>query len=345
MNHPHFSRTGRSAAALLLACACLSTPLLAQPGDKATGAERPQRAGQPERPMRDRFRQRLVGILEDLKADQEALQKIIERIDKGESFEELRGLIPERIASRFRGGGGEGFDPEGGMRRQGPGGDRGEWDRPDRQNDRGDRGRNDQPFTDEDWQAVSAIITHAQPEMLAKFKELRERDPAEAQRLTLAAYPRLRPLLDLYRHDRTAFNLRLEEMAIVRESLPLAKEVLDLRKQGKAEDSAEVKAAKGKMRDLARRQVLNRIAIQRSDLEGMRKRLDRREKELAESASNPDAAVDRSIDMLIKQAERGDGPNSRRGGPPGGHPGGPGSPDEPREDRPPPPPRDGAPGD
>jgi hypothetical protein len=348
----------RTAAALLLACACLGAPLHAQPVEKKPDGAAPARTAQPERPMRERFRQRLAQIVEDLRADQDALQKVIERMDKGESFDELRPLIPDRLANRLRfdndsdGPGGPGGRGEG---RRGPGGgDRPEWDRGERGAGGGggggggmgrgpDGNRSNEPFSDEDWQAVNAIITHAQPEMLPKFKELRERDPAQAQRLTLAAYPRLRPLLDLYRHDRAAFDLRLEEMAIVRESLPLAKEVLDLRTQGKAEDSAEIKAAKARMRDLARRQVVNRIAIQRSDIESLRKRLDRREKELAESAANPDAGVDRSIDMLIKQAERGDGPgSSRRGGPPGPPPDSPGDPRS--DDRPPPPHKGDGPG-
>src|SRR5688572_3897713 len=260
--------------------------------------------------FRERMRERCVRILTEMREDQVKLEEALKKFEAGGTFDEIRPLLPERVASRFRSGG-EG-SPEGdagaGMRRGG--GDRG--------GDRGGGGgpNSNQPFNDQDWEAVDAIIKHAQPEMLDKFNELRQKDAEQAQKSMLAAYPRLRFLLELYKHDRSAFDLRLEELVILRKSLPLAKEVIDLKKSGKADDSNEVKAAREKLRDLGKRQYDNRLKIQRHELEMSRQRLQKREKDIEEQASSPERFIERSIDGLIKLAERGgfEAPPERRGG-------------------------------
>jgi hypothetical protein len=285
------------------------------------------RTGQPDRAgVRERLRERCTRALAEMRDDQAKLEEAMKKLDAGASIDEIRAALPERLAARFRAGN-EGPPIEG---EPGPGNRRG-GDRADRP-DRGDRfgpggpgggGINpNQPFSEQDWEAVNAIIKHAQPEMLDKFNELRQKDPDEAQKGILAAYPRLRPLLELYKHDREAFDFRLEELVILRKSLPLAKNVLDLKKSGKADDSDEVKAAREKLRDLGKRQYENRLKIQRHELAMMGERMQRRQKDLDEQAADPERGVERSIDGLIKMAERGwfdrgrpgDGPGPNRRG-------------------------------
>lgn len=269
-------------------------------------------APQPERAAgRERMRERCGRALAEMREDQAKLEDAMKKLDSGASLEEIRASLPERLVARFRAGNDGPPPPEGEM---GPGNRRG-GDRMDR-GERGDRfgpgspggpmGVNpNQPFNDQDWEAVNAIIKHAQPEMLDKFNELRQKDPEQAQKGILAAYPRLRPLLELYKHDREAFDFRLEELVILRKSLPLAKDVLDLKKAGKADDSAEVKAAREKLRDLGKRQYENRLKIQRHELAMMGERMQKRQKDLDEQAADPDRGIERSIDGLIKMAERG----------------------------------------
>ena len=40
----------------------------------------------------------------------------------------------------------------------------------------------DQPFEDQDWEAVAVLIKHAQPEMVENFEKLRQKEPMAAQR-------------------------------------------------------------------------------------------------------------------------------------------------------------------
>lgn len=283
------------AGAVGLSLSGLVMPALAQPGTKSAEprpAARPAPGGgsggasqQDKTNFRDRMRERCLRLLAEMREDIPKLEAAIKKLDAGESFEEVRESLSDRLAMRFRGNdGGEGD------------GRRGEWF--------GQRA--DQPFTDQDWEAVNAIIKHAQPDMLAKFDELRAKDPAQAQKSMLEAYPRLRPLLDLYKFDRTAFDLRLEELVILRQSLPLAKEVLTLKKAGKDDDSAEVKASREKLRELGKRQHENRLAIQRHELKMWRQRLEKRQKDLDEQTEDTDKAIERAIDGLVRQAERGD---------------------------------------
>lgn len=312
MNHHRSRRSGHLALVMTCCAGLAASVVFADP--------QPQPSGQPpaKDEARDKLRERVTTAIETARTDQKNLETALQKIDGGASFDDVRGLLPDRFWSRGSSGFELGHDD--GSRRRGrmgaddddrpPPGERGE------RSERGGPGRNDQPFSPDDWEAVHAIIIHAQPEMLKKFQELRQQDPAEAQRLTLNAYPRLRPLLDSYKHDRPTFNLRLEEMAIIRESLPLAKKVLELREQGKTDDSAEMKAAREELRGFASRLAEARRAIQLADIEAMRKRLDRREKELAEQAASPERAVERSIDGLIKHAERGDGSREREDGRP-----------------------------
>jgi hypothetical protein len=311
----------RAPSRLLLtiaACAALAASLGAAPdqpepapGNTTSGVKvkqdeptREERAAA----FRERMRERCVRIISEMREDQVKLEEALKKFDAGGTFDEIRPLLPERLVTRFRGGndGSPDGDAGPGMRR---GGERG--------SERGGGGPNsNQPFNDQDWEAVDAIIKHAQPEMLDKFNELRQKDAEQAQKSMLAAYPRLRFLLELYKHDRSAFDLRLEELLILRKSLPLAKEVIDLKKAGKADDSDEVKAAREKLRDLGKRQYDNRLKIQRHELEMSRQRLQKREKDIDEQASSPDRFIERSIDGLIKMAEHGGfgGPSERRGG-------------------------------
>src|SRR5690606_34194934 len=133
--------------------------------------------------------ERLASVLEDLRADQKTLEEIIKKLDEGAPIEEIRPLIPDRLSERFRPPSDGPSDPEAGPgMRRGPGGERTMGERGPGERG-GERTRSDQPFSDDDWEAVTAIIQHAQPEMLAKFQELRQQDAAQAQRLTLGAYP------------------------------------------------------------------------------------------------------------------------------------------------------------
>ncbi len=282
----------------------------------AQSAKQDAHAAPQDRPtFRERMRERCSRLLIEMRDDQGKLEEAMKKLDSGSSFDEIRGILPERLAARFRSNNDAGPPDanDSGPRR---GGDR-----------FGDRfgANSNQPFNDEDWEAVNAIIKHAQPEMLDKFNELRQKDAEQAQKSMLSAYPRLRPLLELYKHDRTAFDLRLEELVILRKSLPLAKEVIDLKKSGKADDSAEVKAAREKLRDLGTRHHENRLKIQQHEIEMMGQRMQKRQKDLEEQIASPERFIDRSIDGLIKQAERGgfDAPPDRKGGPPEGPPDGP----------------------
>lgn len=309
----------RSRLALVAAGVMLVTPLgwgasepeqpESSPPAKAPSKARPKAEQDRERgdgaqaERRTRMRERLTRFLNEMREEQKKLEEAISKLEAGANMDDVRDALPERFASRIRGPGEGTGEPDGG-----PG--------PRRPGDRGPRA--EQPFSEQDWEAVNAIIKHAQPEMLERFDELRKRDPDVAQRRMMAAYPRLRPLLEAYKHDRPGFDLRLEELVIIRKSLPLAKEIIELRRQGKTEESEEMKAARSKLRELAQRHFENRMKIMAHELEQMRQRLARREKELADQSANPERGVERSIEGLIRQAERGQGdaenpPPERRG--------------------------------
>lgn len=328
MNRPLLATRRAAGLGVLLGVLTLAPLAAAQPGSK----DQPRQPGRPAHARQDdpqqtgaairqRFVERLKRVLVEMREDQEALSGILARLEDGAPFEEIRGLIPERMAARFRPA-----PDEAGPREPDSGGERG----PRRMGgDRAGPNRADEPFSEEDWQAVRAIIKHAQPDMLEKFEELRLKDADLAQRKTLEAYPRLFPLLDLRKRDPESFDLRLEEMAIAREALPLARKIIDARRAGTDAGSPELDDTRAKLRELAKRQYENRLAMQKRDLESFRQHLERRRKELEDQTRDSERGIDRSLEGLIRQAERGgnptDGPEAgepgRRGGPPGGEDG------------------------
>jgi hypothetical protein len=302
--------------------------------------------------VRDEFRVRLEKRLEETKEAQKKLEEAIAALDKGATREDLVAMVPNQGIFRAiyeRGGGqGDGDGPRRGMRGDGPGAD-GPPGGPG-----GPDGEQRRPFnrevTDNDRVIMREILSQASPDLLAKIDELKQKDPEAAKNKLTDMFPRMRWMVDLHQRDPKIYALRLSDLALARQSLPLAKEILSLREKGTAATDPAIVKKTTDLRAIMSQQFDNREKIMRAEAESWRRRADERDKEVDKMSKVREQKIDELMELLIKHSDKpgrmdnlfgpggpGDGPGrgERRGGGPGG-PGGPGG------DGPPPP--EGKPG-
>jgi len=302
-----------------------------QPGTTAPRRDQP-REGVKARPLaKEVLRKRLERRLSDVKDAQKKLEEALKAMEGGASNEDLRALLPEQGA--LRGLLDESDSPDGPPTRgvgdaKGPGeGGPGRFSGRDGEGRMGER----RPLTDADREAIREILQSAAPEMAKKIDELMAKDPEAGKKKLNEIVPRMRAMLDMRERDPKMYKLRLEDLALARQSIPLAKELLDRRQKGESADSAECQAATKQLRGYISKQFENRMLGIGFEIEQLQSRIEDKRRERTKMQSEQSEAVERIMESLIKRADK---PGLEkelfspgRGGPGGERPG-PGRPDD-----------------
>ncbi|MGE3110064.1 MAG: hypothetical protein AB7G11_13800 [Phycisphaerales bacterium] len=338
MSTKHIRGRARVIGGVVVAAACAwglgaAAPMQPQPEPKA--------AGQPEGPARpvarEELKQRLQKRLAEAKEAQKRMEEALAALDRGATRDEIAALLPRDGLFRMLLERGEDGEARGPMQnregRRGPrvgeegpgegfGPERGAGEGP------GDRRGMNREITDEDREVIREVLRHAAPEMLSKIDELMEKDPEAGKRKIGEMFPRMRWMIELRERDEKVYRLRLSDLELARRSLPLAKEILDLRSKGTAADDPGLKAKSAELRGLIGQQFENREKAMRAEAEGLRRRADERDREIERMSGSREQIIDRLMEGLIKHAGKPGrmedmlGPGPGRGGPEGG-PGGP----------------------
>ncbi len=304
---------------------CMSGAGAAQPerggGGTRDGAAPPPPAqpdGGPQgvRAIRERIEQRR----DMLRRAQERVDLALKLLEEGASIDRVREEYPEF----FRRQGGPGPDmgemPEGGppgmrwpgMRGEGPGGGP---EGPERM----DRGRErpgaDRAPTDEERAAAREFLRVAQPRLFELLEDLEKRDPEEAKRKLVEAFPRIRPLLELRKSDPELFELRMKDLRTGREAMEAARWLAEHEGGDAAASEAERARRRESMRSALLVQYDARTEILRRDLAQQTERLSEAKVECEGRSAERDKAVDDVMARLIERERermrRGDGPDDR----------------------------------
>lgn len=194
----------------------------------------------------------------------------------------------------------------------------------------------------EERRRVRAFIAERSPEINAKIDELAGANPRAAERLVDGLGARLKALEGVRERDPAEFAVRVDELKNTIEIMRLSRLVIEAQRKKAPED--EIAKSKSALREVVDRQFDVRVALQRRQIDAVRKRLERLQGELDGAANARDKTVDEKMELLLRAMERGPGPRPGPGG--GGGGGGPNR-DRPRPgegydggdgDAPPPPP-------
>lgn len=339
-----------TAAAVLLAAGgatALPQPEGVDSKPREAGASRrvqeQPRDGLKNRPIaREALKKRLEKRLSEARDAQKKLEEAIKAMDGGASPEDLRKLLPEQGA--LRGVLDENEPPEGPFSRgEGSSGRFGGHD--------GDgKGGERRAMTEQDQPAIREVLQIAAPEMAKSIDELMKKDPEAARKRLAELFPRMRGLLEMRDREPRLYKLRLEDLTLARQSIPLAKELLAERQANTDPTTPESKAKLQQLRQLIDKQFENRLLGMGFEIESLQSRIEEKQRQLAKMKSEQPQTVDRIMESLIKRADK-PGLEKELFGPGRGGPGGPGSdrpgPGGPDGDGGPPPPperRGGGPG-
>lgn len=327
---PALFLTGELSAAVPSDSPRLSTPALAsdQPvSTKGSSVSQPPPAADSEdAPAFDRseLRDRLQRRLAESKDAQRKIEEAIAAIDRGDSREKILAIFPNHAMFR---GLLDRADAEDGEHRgpfqgrdglpRGPRGPRGgmqtgDPDRPARGDEPADGSPGGGPerrgvareATDADRAIVREILQHAAPEMLATLDELAAKDPDAARRKLTELFPRLRWMIELRERDRKVYDIRLVDLELARKSLPIAKEILDLRTKETPADDPALRAKLTQLRTLITRQFENRERSMRAEAEAWRARAAERDTEIETMSMQREQIIDRLMEGLIKRSSR-----------------------------------------
>lgn len=296
-------------------------------GTPRRGQDQP-REGLKNRPVaKEVLRKRLEKRLSDIQDTQKKLEEAIRAMDGGASTEDLKKILPEQGPLR---GLLDENEPDG----KGPGeGAPGRFGGRDGDGKMGER----RPLTEADRAAIREVLQSAAPDMAAKLDELFSKDPEAAKKKLNEVFPRMRAMLEMRERDPKMYKLRLDDLSLARQSIPLAKELLERRQKGEPADSAESKSTTRRLREFIVKQFENRMLGMGYEIEGLQARIEEKQRQLVKMKAEQTESVDRIMESLIKRADKPGlekellGPG--RGGPggPGGDrpgPGGPGGPGE-----------------
>ncbi|MBC7773103.1 MAG: hypothetical protein H7210_11445 [Pyrinomonadaceae bacterium] len=289
------------------------------PAAQEAGAAR-SRQDQPRDGLKNRLitkevlRKRLEKRLSEAKESQQRLEEALKATDAGASIEDLKKIFPEPGSLRAvlddndpgEGGSGRfgGRDGDGRM---------------------GER----RPLTEADREVIREVLQSAAPEMATKLDELMSRDPEAAQKKLNEVFPRMGSMVAMRERDPKIYRLRLADLSLARQSIPLARELLERRQKGEAVDSPESTLATTQLREFIVKQFDNRMLGMGYEIEALQARIEEKQRLLVKMKAEQSVSVDRIMESLIKRADK-PGLEKELLGPGRGGPGGSGG------DRPPP---------
>lgn len=158
----------------------------------------------------------------------------------------------------------------------------------------------------EERRRVRAFIAERSPEIIAKIDELAGANPRAAERLVDGLGARLKALEGVREHDPAEFAVRIDELKNTIEIMRLSRLVIEAQRKKAPEE--EIAKSKSALREVMDRQFDVRVALQRRQIDAVRKRLERLQGELDGAANARAKTVDEKMELLLRAMERGPGP-------------------------------------
>jgi hypothetical protein len=212
-----------------------------------------------------------------------------------------------------------------------PNGDGPPRDRPDRdrseQRDRGDRDRErgrpggerdrdgDRPGKREPLsvdQVEEALATlramHGDklPSWMERIEKQAKEDP-EAAAKSLSRFPRIREMMEAREHRPEEFALQAKQGQLMREVFPLVRE---LKQAQRDEDQDKINELKPQIRERIEKLFQVRLELKEIEIQRIREKLARAEKELSEIEADSDSLIDQKMEEILA----GKGPRGPREG-------------------------------
>ncbi|MFI4859405.1 MAG: hypothetical protein ACIAXF_01860 [Phycisphaerales bacterium JB063] len=212
-------------------------------------------------------------------------------------------------------------------------GDRGPDDRADRDDrgrgERGDRGGRRWRLTEDQLDHAIEIIDRIKPELAQELRTTRDDDPALTIRKITEEFPRVHELLVMHADDPARFELHIQSIQVMRDSVPLIRQLRQAQQDNDPEAIAEYTA---KLREQVEAMFDIRMAIRRLEIQDLRDRIAELEEQLAQAEDEREQHIDERTADIIER-DPFDGRGRGRGGPPDGDRPGPPE-DGPPNDRP-----------
>lgn len=315
----HARWMGPLVVAAIMACAGSSraqspTPKADEPpaADGTHPSDRHAPAGDSD--LRKRGREMLVKGIESRKRELEAIEKALQLIDQGKTWEEVRALVPElprfgvRGEDRERWGGGR---PQGGedVNRLGspggmpPGG--GPGNKP-----------SDAPrvLTEEERATVREVLAAtAGQETVNRLRDLEKTDAAKADQQYSRSLDRMRFLIDLRKRDRQMFDLKAQDIRHGFEAAAIARTIADIDKSP-APDTAVRQQKVELLRTSLMAQYNVRTKIMQRDVERSADRAAEMTKEIEKRPAAAAEVVNKNVlDMIDREHRRRERTNGENG--------------------------------
>lgn len=157
-------------------------------------------------------------------------------------------------------------------------------------------------LTDEERRAVEEFLASAAPGAHRLLMDLRERDPAEADRRVREALPRIRWLLDLRERQPELYRLRLSDIRLGREALEAARALARHdREQGENARGPERQRLVRRLRSALESQYEVRGQILQAEVKHLEEELGRKRTELARRDQAREDAITAMLDRINKR--------------------------------------------
>ncbi|MEO1008367.1 MAG: hypothetical protein AAFX79_07355 [Planctomycetota bacterium] len=247
--------------------------------------------------------------LAQLEQQQRRLREVLQRIDAGESLQDIADELRERgELARYMG------DLRG-VFREGVDGDRSRVAR--RLEDRRRRGAAldvpDDPILVRN--RVLAFADRHMPELAERLR--READSPEARRAVARLWQRVAELEDLEGRDATEFRPKLEQL---RNGLRISELLQAVRRKHRGGEltSDDVRKARVELTELVSAQFDAQMREREAFMGRMAQRLATGRQTLEQERAQKTQRIEREVDAMLRRAREGDGPLEPRAGRPGG---------------------------
>ncbi|MGB1123703.1 MAG: hypothetical protein ACPG4Q_00735 [Phycisphaeraceae bacterium] len=222
-----------------------------------------------------------------------------ERPDRDRESQRERGDRPDRPGDRFRPGD-----------REHP-----------RDGERGERPGKREPLSvdqiEEALETVRAMHGDATPPWIKGIEKLVKEDP-EAAAKALSRFPRIRDMMHARKNKPEEFALHTKQSLLMRELLPMVRELKQAQKQ---DDQAKVDELKPKVREHITQLFQHRLKLKELEIKQIRAKLAAAEKELVDIQADSEALIDEKMNEIMTSTgprgprEEGDSPKRDDHGP------------------------------
>lgn len=158
-------------------------------------------------------------------------------------------------------------------------------------------------MTRENFEKVLAVLRDIDPDLYEKFQELKKDKPMRAFGLLREHGPLLRRLVFLKERDEESYDLRVSDIRLGRETMQLAEQIVEEKKQREPDVEKLTKLYK-QLEKKVDEQFTVRQDLRQHELEMLRKRLEAMEQGIKLREDKRDDIINAQVEELIDRAKK-----------------------------------------